>query len=111
MENPRAEQDTAAELRKERSAFYLKAASAARASTQMDCPKPPLRPLLQPPALFHLMSCGLLAFDLEGGKYEDFNAEVQRWQDDSAFMDRLFAAFGRFSNPKHQVAFASLHTA
>lgn len=103
METSRGEKDPAAELRKERHAFYLKAASAARASVQMECPKPPLRPMLPPPALFYLVSCGLLAFDLEGGKYEDFKAEVQQWKDGSGFMDRLFAAFGRFCNPKHQV--------
>jgi hypothetical protein len=102
-ESPGGSQDMAAELRNERQAFYLKAASAARASVQMETPKPPLRTPIQPPALFYLMSCGLLAFDLEGGRYEDFEVEVQQWKGDPTFMDRLFAAFGRFCNPKHQV--------
>ena len=111
MESPRHEQDMAAELRKERHAFYQRAASAARGSVKMDTPKPPLRPPIQPPGLFYLMSCGLLAFDLEGGKYVDFEAEVQQWKDGPAFMDRLFAAFGRFCNPKHQVTTARLYSA
>ena len=60
METPRGEEDLAAGLRKERHAFYLKAASAARATVKMDTPKPPLRPPIQPPGLFHLLACGLL---------------------------------------------------
>jgi hypothetical protein len=111
MESPRGEEDMAAEFRKERFASYLRAASVARGSVQMDIPKPPLRPPIQPPGLFYLMSSGLLAFDLEGGKYEDFETEVQQWKDDPTFIDKLFAAFGRFCNPKHQVTTICLYRA
>ena len=103
METPRQEHDLALGLRKERHAFYLKATTAARGTVKMDIPKPPLRPPIQPPGLFHLMACGLLAFDLEHGKYEDFEAQVHEWKNHPTFMDRLFVAYGRFYSPSHQV--------
>ena len=95
--------DLALGLRKDRQAFYVKAASGARASVKMDTPKPALRPPIQPPGLFYLMPCGLLKFDLECGEFEAFQHEVQKWQNDPSFMDRLCAAYGRFYMPSHQV--------
>ena len=100
---PRGEHDLAQALRQERQAFYLRAASAARGSVKMDAPKPALRPAIQPPALFYLMACGLLNFDLDHGRYEDFEAQIQEWKSAPGFMDRLYAAFGRFYGPTHQV--------
>lgn len=97
------ENDVAARLRHDRQAFYLKAASVARASVKMDIPKPPLRPPVQPPGLFHLLQCGLLKFDLESGSFPAFQEEVDNWRNDPTFMDRLFAAYGRFHAPPHQV--------
>ena len=100
---PREEQDLALGIRKERQAFYLKAASAARGTVTMDVPKPPLTPSIQPPPLFYLISCGLLEFDLETGTYEDFEAQIHEWRSARNFMDRLFAAYGRFHSASHQV--------
>ena len=62
-------EDVALRLRKDRQAFYVKAASAAQSSVKMDTPKPALRPPMHPPGLFHLMACGLLKFDLECGDF------------------------------------------
>jgi hypothetical protein len=97
------EDDVAGRLRKDRQAFYLKVASAARANIKMDMPKPPLRPPVQPPGLFHLLQCGLLKFDLECGSFHDFQEEVDNWKKDPTFMDRLCLAYGRFYMPAHQV--------
>lgn len=97
------ENDVVARLRHDRQAFYLKAASAARASVKMDIPKPPLRPPVQPPGLFHLLQCGLLEFDLESGSFPAFQEEVDNWRNDPRFMDRLFAAYGRFHASMDQV--------
>lgn len=102
-ETPREEHDLAGGIRKERQTFYLKAANAARGTVTMDVPKPPLRPSIQPPSLFYLISCGLLEFDLERGKYEDFEAQIQEWKFARNFMDRLFAAYGRFRIASHLV--------
>jgi hypothetical protein len=102
-ESSRGENDIAARLRKDRQAFYIKATGAARASITMDIPKPPLRPPIQPPGLFHLLVCGLLKFDLECGEFHVFQEEVENWKNDPSFMDRLFAAYGRFYSPSHQV--------
>ena len=96
METPTQERDEASTLRKERHAFYLKAASAARGTIKMDNPKPPLRPTIQPPGLYHLIACGLLTIDVEHGKFEDFQQQVQEWKTQPTFKDRLFAAYGRF---------------
>ena len=106
MQASRGELDIATALRKERQIAYVTAAAAARGSVRMDGPKPALRPLIQPPGLFHLMPCGLLKFDLDNGDYHAFQEEVAGWRSDPACMDRLFAAFGRFSYPKHQVNFS-----
>jgi hypothetical protein len=76
MAAPTQERDEATGLRKERHAFYLKAASAARGAVKMDNSKPPLRPTIQPPGLYHLMACGLLSIDLEHGQFEDFEQQV-----------------------------------
>lgn len=95
--------DAALALRKDRHAFYMRAASAARVSVRMDTPKPALRSSIQPPGLFYLVACGLLNFDFERGDLQTFEAEVQKWSDDPAFMDRLFAAYGRFHSASHQV--------
>lgn len=95
--------DVALRLRKDRQAFYVKAASAARSSVKMDNPKPPLRPPIQPPGLFHLMACGLLNFDFECGEFHAFQDEVTKWKNGPSFMERLFAAHGRFHLPVHQV--------
>ena len=65
-------------LRKDRHAFHMRAANAARASVKMDNPKPTMRPPIQPPGLFHLMACGLLTFDLERGEFRAFEDEVQK---------------------------------
>ena len=102
-ENAKVEQDVAAKLRKDRQAFYAKAASAARADVKMETCKPPLRPPVQPPGLFHLLPCRLLKADLEGGSFPAFQDEVDKWRKDPAWLDRLYAAFGRFSSPAHQV--------
>lgn len=95
--------DVALGLRKDRQAFYVKAASAARSEVQMDYPKPALRPPLKPPGLFHLMACGLLKFDVECGDIEAFQEEVENLQNDPSFMDRFWAAYGRFCCPIYQV--------
>ena len=100
---PRGEHDLAHAFRKERQAFYLKAASATRGSVKMDAPKPALRPAIQPPGLCYLISCGLLNFDLDNGRYEDFEAQIHGWKSNPGFMDRLYAAFDRFTGPLHQV--------
>jgi hypothetical protein len=102
-ETPRDPPDIATRLRKERQAFYIKAANAARASVTMDTPKPTLRPPMQPPGLFYLLECGLLRFDLECGDFPAFLEEVENWKADPAFQDRLFLAYGRFYSPDHQV--------
>ena len=60
METPTKEHDLALSLRKERHAFYLKAASAARGTVKMDHPKPPLMTPIEPPGLYHLMASGFL---------------------------------------------------
>ena len=103
MQTSAGSQDVALGLRKDRQAFYVKAASAARSGVKMDYPKPALRPPIQPPGLFHLMACGLLNFDLECGEFHAFEEEVEKWQKDPSFMDRLWAAYGRFHGPSHQV--------
>ena len=90
-------------LRKDRQQFYVKAASAARASVKMDVPKPQLMPPIQPPGMFYLMTCGLVKFDLECGELHEFQEMVQMWQSDPSFLDRLWAAYGRFYSPSHQV--------
>ena len=90
-------------LRKDRHAFYMRAASTAWVSVRMDTPKPVLRSSIQPPGLFHLVACGLINFDFERGELQTFEAEVQKWSEDLAFKDRLFAAYGRFYEPSHQV--------
>ena len=95
--------DLAEGLRRDRQSFYVKVASGARAAVKMDTPKPALRPPIQPPGLFYLMPCGLLRFDLECGEFQAFQDEVQKWQADPAFMDRFFAAYGRFCAPMYQV--------
>lgn len=105
-DNASGEQDVAATLRKERQIFYGKAASAARADVKMETSKPPLRPPLHPPGLFHLLHCGLLKVDLEGGSFPEFQAEVDKWRKDATFLDRLYAAYGRFHDPAHQVKFS-----
>ena len=100
---PPMDHDIAGKLRKERQAFYIKAASEARSGVKMDSPKPPLRPPIQPPGLFHLLSCGLLKVDVECGDLQAFQEEVDKWKKDPSFQDRLFAAYGRFCYPSHQV--------
>ena len=102
-QSPRAEPDIATGLRKERQAFYVGAATSARASVKMDTLKPALRPPIQPPGLYHLMQCGLLKFDAECGEFHAFEEELDGWRNDPNFNDRLFAAYGRFCLPKHQV--------
>ena len=101
--NSSGDNDVAGMLLQERQAFYLKAANAARASVKMDIPKPPLRPPVQPPGLFHLLPYGLLKFDLECGSFQTFQEQVDTWRNDPTFMDRLFAAYGRFYSPLNQV--------
>ena len=96
-------EDVALRLRKDRQAFYVKAASAARSSVMMDTPKPALRPPMHAPGLIHLMASGLLRFDLEYGDFQAFQEEVSKWRNDPLFMDRLYAAYGRFCSPFHQV--------
>ena len=103
MEPAREEHDFAQVLRAERHAFYVKAATTARGTVKMDTPKPSLRPPIQPPGLFHLLACGLMAFDLEHGKFEDFENQVKEWKNHPTFKDRLWAAYGRFHGPTHQV--------
>ena len=103
MESSRGDPDIASGLRKERQAFYVRAATSARNSVKMDIPKPSLRPSIQPPGLYFLLPCGLFHFDLECGQFDAFEEEVQRWKTDPAFMDRLLAAYGRFHLPQHQV--------
>jgi len=95
--------DAASMLRKDRHAFYMRAASTARVSVRMDTPKPVPKPSIQPPGLFYLVACGLINFDFERGELQTFEAEVQKWSEDLAFKDRLFAAYGRFYEPSHQV--------
>ena len=106
MQTSTASQYVASGLRKDRQAFYVKAASAARSGVKMDYPKPALRPPIQPPGLYHLMACGLFNFDLEGGDFHAFEEEVEKWQQDPSFLDRLWAAYGRFHGPCHQVHLA-----
>ena len=103
MENCADEHDIASSLKKERQAFYLKVASEARSGVKMDFPKPPLRPPIQPQGLFHLLPCGLLKVDLECGEFDAFQEEVDKWRNDPSFLERLFAAYGRFYTPDHQV--------
>lgn len=100
-----SEPDIASALRKERQFFYVTAAAAARGTVTMDGPKPSLRPPIRPPGFFHLLPCGLLNFDIDCGDYHAFEEEVHNWRTDPACMDRLFAAYGRFAWPKHQVTF------
>ena len=102
-ENAGGEEDVAAKLRKDRHAYYGKAASAARASVKMETVKPPLMPPMLPPGLFHLLPCGLLKADLESGNFPAFQAEVENWRKDPTCLDRLYAAYGRFYSPAHQV--------
>ena len=102
-ESSRGDPDVATTLRKERHAFYVRAAATARASVKMATPKPQLRPPIHPPGFYHLMACGLFKFDLEVGEFQAFEEEFQGWKNDPAFMDRLFAAYGRFYSPSHQV--------
>jgi hypothetical protein len=101
MQSPRAHPDIAMGLRKERQAFYVGATTLAHASVQMDSPKPALRPPIQPPGLYHLMQCGLLKFDAECSEFHVFEEELEGWKNDPAFIDRLFAAYGRFYSSKH----------
>ena len=96
VESSRGDSDIAMGLRKERQASYVRAAASARGSVKMDIPKPALRPPIQPPGLYHLIPCGLLNFDLECGDLHAFEKEVEGWKNDAAFMDWLFAAYGRF---------------
>ena len=103
MQASRSEPDIATVLKKERQFFYVQAVAAARGSVRMEVPKPMLRPPIQPPGLFHLIPCGLLKFDLECGDYHAFQEEIDNWRNDPAYMDWLFAAYGRFSWHKHQV--------
>jgi hypothetical protein len=98
-----ADQDTASGLRKERQAFYVRAAAEARGSVKMDIPKPPLRAPLQPPGLYYLLPCGLLKFDEKCGDVQTFEEEVHNWKIVPSFLDRLYAAYGRFYTPEHQV--------
>jgi hypothetical protein len=95
--------DIVAGLRRDRHAFTMRAANVARASVKMDNPKPTLRPSIQPPGLFHLVPCNLLTFDLERDEFQAFEEQVQKWNNDPAFTDRLFAAYDRFYSPAHQV--------
>ena len=96
-------QDLATELRRDRQTYYVKVASAARASVNMSIPKPALRPPLQPPGLWHLMACGLFNFDLACGDFQAFEHEVQKWRTEPQYLDRFYAAYGRFHDPEHQV--------
>lgn len=96
-------EDVAVALRKERQHAYVKAASAARLSVKMDTPKPVLKPPLQPPGMFYLMACGLLKFDLDCGELHESQELVHGWQKDPSFIDRCWAAYGRFHSPDHQV--------
>lgn len=102
-ESSRGEAHVASVLRKERQAFYVRAATSARISVKMEIPKPALRPPIHPPGLCYLIPCGLLNFDLECGEFDAFQEEVEGWKNDPAFMVRLFAAYGRFFLPQHQV--------
>ena len=101
--NSSVEHEVAARLRKERQAFYIKSASAARAEVKMDMVKPALRPPIQTPGLFHLLLCGLFQFDLQCDSWTSFEEEVTNWRNDPHCMDRLCAAYGRFYLPQHQV--------
>ena len=103
MQASRGDSDVASVLRKERQAFYVRAAAAARGSVTMDVPKPAFRPPIQPPGLFYLLPCGLLKFDPECGEFHAFQEDVANLKSDPAFMDRVFAAYGRFHSAKHQV--------
>ena len=102
-ESAGGEQDVAARLQKDRQAFYGKVASLARANVKMETAKPSLRPPLPPPGLFHLLPCGLLKVDLVLGSFPAFQDEVQKWRNDPSCMDMLFASYGRFYSPAHQV--------
>jgi hypothetical protein len=90
-------------LRKDRHAFYMRAASTARVSVRMDTPKPVLRSSIQPPGLFYLVACGLINFDFKRGELQTFEAEVQKWSEGLAFKNKLFVAYGRFYEPSHHV--------
>ena len=103
MQTPICTEDVAVALKTDRQQFYVKAASATRSAVKMDIPKPQLRPPIQPPSLLYLMLCGLLKFDLECGDMHAFQDVVQNWQKDPSFMDMLWAAYGRFHSPSHQV--------
>ena len=103
MNDSPSSQDRATCLRKDRQAFYVKVASGAQASVKMDTPKPALRPPIQPPGLYFLIACGLLNLDLEFGEFQGFEGEVNKWVKDPHFLDRLYAAYGRFCSPVHQV--------
>ena len=98
-----ASQDVAVALRKDRQQFYVKVASAARLGVKMEIPKPVLKPPLQPPGMFYLLACGLLTFDLENGEFHEFQELVHKWRNDPCFIDRFWAAYGRFHDPSHQV--------
>ena len=98
-----ADADIVTGLRKERQAFYVGAATSARASVKMDTPKPALRPPIQPPGLYYLMQCGLLKFDAKCSEFPAFQEELEAWKNDPAFKHRLLAAYGTFHLPKHQV--------
>jgi hypothetical protein len=103
VQTPTCTEDVAVALRKDRQQYYVKAASAARSGVKMDNPKPQLRPPIQPPGLFYLMACGLVKFDMECGDMQAFRELVEDWQNDPSFMDRLWAAYGKFHSPKYQV--------
>jgi hypothetical protein len=65
--------------------------------------KSTLRPPIQSPGLFHFMTCGLPTFDLKRDEYQAFEDEVQKLNNDPAFMDMLFVTCGRFYSPSHQL--------
>jgi hypothetical protein len=49
------------------------------------------------------MACGLLNFDLKRGEFQTFEVEIQKWSDNSAFIDKLFAAYDRFYSHSQEV--------
>lgn len=65
-------------LWRDRHAFHMRTANAARGSMKMNNPKPALRPPIQHPGLFHLMACDLLTFNLERGEFQAFEDKVQK---------------------------------
>ena len=95
-------------LRRDRHAFAMRAANVARAFVKMDNRKSMLKLPIQPPGLFYLVPCGLLTFDLKRDEFQAFEKQVQKWNNDPAFTDRLFAAYDRFYSPAHQVQFLCL---